>query len=139
MAVVGTLAVIHVEYELHALFLIVRFRQIAFFKRTIGQRALARVVNPADQIVVVVFFTHTAEVRRKCSALLVIAFAHRMASHAAARLERLFTFDRVARLALRPITSHAGLPAERSDGFAIVLIQAGGGHLRAGAPLVWIL
>ena len=87
MPVVRALRVLKIEDEGQPVPGIVLRPEIALFKRTVGARALTRVVNPSHQIVVIIFFTDTGKVGRKGSAIEGISLTYGVAAHAAARLE----------------------------------------------------
>src|SRR5690242_19515313 len=101
MTVVRALRVLQVEDIGQVVPLVIGLGEILLFERTIRRRALSRVVHPADEVIVIGLFTFTAQVRRECPALLLPAFAHRVARHTAARFERLFAFFGITGLLLR--------------------------------------
>src|SRR5205807_2314801 len=107
--------------------------------RAVGQRALARIVNPAHQVIVIVLLAHAAEVGGERAAFLLTAFTDRVTGHAAARLEGLFALLGVARRIYGQLAGDGGLPDERGDGLNLILVQAEGRHLGTGPPVVRIL
>ena len=96
LAVVRALRVVDVEDVGQVVLLVVVRRQVALLNRTIRRRALARVVYPAHQVVVVHLLAHAAQVRSEPSPHRVRAFADRVTAHAAARLKALLALDRVS-------------------------------------------
>ena len=64
--------------------------EIFFLVGAVGTRALARIVDPADQIIVILFFTDAAEICGKRAADRVCAFADGVAGQAAALVEQFF-------------------------------------------------
>src|SRR5580692_11629631 len=90
MAVIGTLGVFEVEHVGQALFGIVFRADVLFLGRTIGTRALARIVYPTHQVIVVCFFALARQVGGECPALHLIAFADGVAAQTAARFEQFF-------------------------------------------------
>src|SRR5206468_780307 len=98
VAVVRALGMFQVEDERQIVALIIFRGQVLFLERAVGQSALAGIVNPTDQVVVVGFLAYTAQIRGERSALLLAALSHGMAGHAAAGFERLATLLRIARL-----------------------------------------
>src|ERR1700726_4841031 len=96
MAVVRTARMIQIEDKRQIVLCVVFRPQISLLVRAIGAGALARVVNPADDVMVIVFFADAAEVRCKTPADFVRVLAHGMAGHAAALLEQLFAVSHVS-------------------------------------------
>ena len=84
MSVVGAFAVIEIVDERQSLLLVVFGTDVFFLVGTEGARALAGVVDPANQIIVIGFFSHAREIGGKRSSLQLAAFAERMTSQAAA-------------------------------------------------------
>src|SRR5207237_7059957 len=93
----------------------------------------------AHNVIVVGLLADAAQVGGERAALLLAALAHRVASHAAARFERLFTLFGVALLLRRRLSVHAGLPQKGRNRANLVIVQPEGGHLGAFAPLVRVL
>src|SRR5438477_11719835 len=119
--------------------LVIVGRKIALFCRTIGRRALAWVVNPTYQIIVVPLFTDAAQVGAEPPALSVCAFAHRVAAHTPARLEALFASGGVAgRLGWR-LGIERTLPDESPDGTHIIIRQPEARHASARPESVGVL
>src|SRR5260370_26493172 len=96
VSVVGALAVIQIELERQSLLLVVFAANVFFLVRPLRALALARVVDPANQVIVVGFFSHAREIGGKRSALQLVAFADGVTSQAAARLEQFLAMGSVA-------------------------------------------
>ena len=96
VAVVGTAGVVQIEDERQIVLGVIFRAQIALLERAVGAGALARIVNPANQVIVVVLFADAAQVGREGAAHHVRAFADRMAGQAAARFEEHLAVRRVA-------------------------------------------
>ena len=84
MAVVRALAVLQIKLVGKTFLGVILRTDVFFLIRTIRPGALARVMNPADKIIVVRLFSHPRQIRRERSALLLIAFTHGMARQAPA-------------------------------------------------------
>jgi DNA-binding CsgD family transcriptional regulator len=93
--------------------LIVRGGEVLLLESAIGRRALPRIVNPAHRVIVVGLLAFAAQVGAERAALFGRAFAHGVAGHATAGLERFLAARRVARLLLRQFGLHPGLPGTR--------------------------
>ena len=87
MPVVRALAVAQIENIGKLLLRVVFGADVFLLVRAIGTRTLARVMNPADEVIVVGLLAYAREVRGKSSALLVVAFADGVARETAASLE----------------------------------------------------
>src|SRR5688572_33217668 len=89
---------IHIKNKGQILLGVIFRRQIALLRRTVGGPALARVVDPADDVIVTGLFADALEVGGKISADISfrIALTDRVAGHAAARLEKLFAARAIA-------------------------------------------
>ena len=132
MAVVGALGVLQVEDVRQALGLVILGRQVLLLERAIGRRPLPRIVHPAHQVIVIGLLALAAQVGGERSALLARAFAHRVAGHAAARLECLLPAAGVALLLRRQIGLHAALPQECRNRADLAIVQPERRHLGAG-------
>src|SRR5690242_12083773 len=100
MAVVGTLAVNQIEFKRQPLLRVILRPNILLLIRTIRTRPLARIVDPAHQVIEIRFLTHARQVRGKCSALRLVAFTDRVASQASTRLEQIFSVRSISLLLL---------------------------------------
>ena len=98
VAVIRAPAVFEIELVGKPLLRVILRADIFLFVRTIGTRALARVMNPADQVIVIRFFADAAQIRGKRSTMHLIAFANGVASEASARLKQFFSVFGVPRL-----------------------------------------
>ena len=79
VAVVRTLTVFEVKNVWQALLGVILRANVFLLVRAVRTRALARIVNPAYQVIVVGLLTDAREVRCERAALHLIAFANRMA------------------------------------------------------------
>src|SRR5687767_5271219 len=134
VAVVRALGVLQVEHERQVVALVIFLGEVLFLKRAVGRSTLARIVDPADQVIVVRLLALAAQVSSESSALLLSALTHRVACHAAAGLERFLAFFRIARLLHRRLAFDPGLPDERGNCAHFVIVKAESRHLRAFAP-----
>ena len=87
MAVVGTAAVVQIKNVGQALLLIVFGTDVLFLEGAVRAGALARVMDPAHEVVVIALFADAREVCGERSTLHLVAFADGMAGEAAARFE----------------------------------------------------
>src|SRR5580658_47375 len=87
MAVVRTAAVVEVELVGKALLGVIFGANVFLFVRTVGASALACVVNPAHQIIVISFLADAGQIRGEGAALRLIAFSNGVAGQASAGLE----------------------------------------------------
>ena len=139
MAVVRALAVIEIEDERHPFLFVVLGADVFFLVRTIGARAFASIVDPANQIIIIRFFADACEICRKRAALDLIAFADGMAGEAAARFEQFLAMSGVAGFVLGRGIGKAGLPDECGNGPNLFVGQAKVGHLGGGAEVRGLL
>src|SRR5689334_9743760 len=109
-----------VKLERQVLLRVVVRRQIAFFFRTVRRNALARIVNPAHDVIEVGFFADTLEVRGKSAADLAVAFADRVTGQTAATLEKLFAVSRVALRLGGKLRIETFLPEISGDGLDLL-------------------
>ena len=79
---------IEVKHERQIVLGVIFRTQVALFERAVRARALARIVNPAYEVIVIVFFADAAQVRGKGAADHVRAFADGVAGQAAARFKQ---------------------------------------------------
>src|SRR6266571_2397849 len=100
VAVVRAAAVIEVKNKGQALLFVVLGTDVLLFVGAIGTSALAGVVDPAHEVVVVILLTDASEIGRKGSALQLVAFADGVAGEAAARFEQILSVSGVAGLVL---------------------------------------
>src|SRR5258708_21442862 len=110
VAVVRAPAVVQVKDVGQALLFVILGADVLLFIRAVRTRALARVLDPAHEVVVAVLLTHTREIRGKSSALQLVAFADGVAGEAAARFPQLFSLSGVARFVLWRGMRQSGLP-----------------------------
>ncbi len=130
--VVRAFAVLQVEDIGQPLLRIIFGANVFLFVRTIRTGALARVMHPAHEIVVVGFLTDPGKIGGECSALHLVAFANRMAGQTAARLEELLAVRGVARFVLGLRIGQRRLPQIGGDGFDLVIIKAEVRHPGSG-------
>src|SRR6266481_5861532 len=100
MAVVRTLAMLQVEDKGQTLLGIVFRTDILFLEWTIRARALARVVDPPHEVIVVCFLANARQVRGESPTLHLIAFTDGVAAQASAHFEQFLTVAGVSRIAL---------------------------------------
>src|SRR5215470_6910605 len=89
---------------------------ILLLVRAIRTRTLAGVMNPADEIIVVRFFSDASQVCGESATMHLIAFTDRVAGEAPASFKEFFAVGGVARFVLGKRVSEARLPDERRDG-----------------------
>ena len=108
--------------------------QVALFVRTIRPGALARVVDPANDIIVIFLFADAAEVGSESSANRGRAFTHGMAGEASALFEEFFAMGCAAgRLMIERRAGESCLPNESGERLRLVLREAELRHL-GGRP-----
>src|SRR5687768_10593025 len=88
--------------------------------RAIGRDAIARVVDPAHDVVEVCFFADALEVRSKAAADLAVAVADRVTRETAAGFEQLFAMTSVAAWLRWQRVSKAVLPQVSGDSFDLI-------------------
>src|SRR5205085_9576836 len=93
-----------------ALLLVIFARGIALLLRAIWGPTLARVVNPAHDVIVARLFADARQVRGEVAADLLPALVNRVAGHAAFRLEQLLAVPRVALVLPRHLSVERRLP-----------------------------
>ncbi len=108
---------------------------VLLLQRTIRTRALAGVMHPAHQVVVVGFLADAGQVRGEGSALHLVALADRVASHAAACPDQLLAALGVAGLLLRWRVGESALPDIGRDSANLVIVQAEVRHLGGRAEV----
>ena len=92
-------------------------REIALLFRAIRRPAFARVINPAHDVIVVIFFANLRQVRGERAAQLGVSFADRVTRQTTARFEEVLAVRLVA-LGLRgDLTVETVLPEISGDGF----------------------
>ena len=141
VAVVGAARMIEIEDERQVVLGVIFRAEIALLERAVGARALARVVHPADQVIVVVLFADAAQIGREGAADHVRRLRQsngrpgsRAIREAPCRARRR---PEPAWASAGPVS--AGLPDERGDGLNFVGLQAELRHLGGGAELVRVL
>src|SRR6202789_1764010 len=134
MPIVRTARMIEIE-NVREIVLGVIFRsQVALFVRTIRPGALARVVDPANDIIVIFLFADAAEVGSKSSANRGRAFTHGMAGQASALFEEFFAMGCVAgRLMIERRAGESCLPNEGGESLRLILRETKLRHFR-GRP-----
>ena len=135
----GQLRVVQIENVRQTLLRVVFRTDVLLLVRTVGTGALARVVHPAHQIVVVVFLADAREIGGEGSALHLVAFADGVAREAAARFEQFLAMRRVAWLVLGQRIGQRRLPQVGGDGFDLLVVQAEIRHLGGGAEIAGLL
>ena len=89
VAVVGALAVVEIKDVRESLLLVILGADVFFLYRAVGPRALARIVHPANEVIVIRLFADAREVGRERAALQLVAFTDRVARQATARFTSL--------------------------------------------------
>jgi len=100
VAVVRALAVLQIEDVGQTFFRVILGTNIFLFQRTVGSRALARIVHPSHQVIEIRFLSNAGKIRGESATLHLIAFANGMAGHTASRLKQFFTVFGVSRILL---------------------------------------
>src|SRR5438552_359462 len=139
VAVIGAAAVLEVENVGQAFLFVILGTDVLLFEGAIGARALARVVDPTNQVIVIGLLADATEIGRESSALQLIAFADGVAGEAAARFEQFFSVRGVARLVLGQVILERGLPTEGGDGLDLVVVQTEIRHFRGGTEIARLL
>src|SRR5207244_11921651 len=88
MAVIRALAVLQIELIGKPLLRVILRANIFLLIWTIRACALARVMDPADKIIVIRLFANTREIRSERATLHLRPFSHRVAGQAAAGLKK---------------------------------------------------
>src|SRR3989338_2121198 len=138
-AVVRAGGVVGVEDEREPAPGVVVGSEVAFLLGAVGAGALARIVNPAHQEVVVRLLAHAAQVGGEGAADGVLAFAERVAGQAAAGLKKLLAARGGAAGLGRQAGPGACLPEVGGEGAQLVVLQTEARHLGRRAPLVGVL
>src|SRR4029077_9785182 len=108
--------------------------EVAFLVRAIWTRALAGIVNPADDVIVIFLFADAAEIRSESAADGRVALAHGMARETAARFKQLLAVGCIAwLLMLECRTGERTLPDKRGNCLDIARLEAELRHL-GGRP-----
>ncbi len=94
VAIVGASRMIEVEDERQIVLGVVFGTKIALFEGAIGARALARIVHPTHQVIVIILFADAAQIGGKRSTDHAGAFAHGMAGEATTRFEEILAMLR---------------------------------------------
>ena len=97
VAVVGTPRVLQVKNKGQALLLIIFGANVFLLEEAIGARAFASIVNPADQIFVVVLLADASEICGKSAALHLVALADGVACQATSCFKQFLAMSRIAR------------------------------------------
>src|SRR5208337_875108 len=116
VTVVRALGVVEVEDKGQAVFLVIVLSQVAFLIWAVRVRALASIVNPTHEVIVVVFLSYPAEIGGEPPTHGIRPFAHRVACQATARLEAFLTFHGITRRLLGELPAKPLLPNECRDG-----------------------
>ena len=106
-----------IEEKRQAVFCVIIRREIAFLFRAIRRPALARVVNPTHDVIVIIFLADFREVGRECAAELAVSFADRVTRQTAARFEEILAVRLVALSLRRYLAVKTVLPEISRHGF----------------------
>ena len=107
--------------------------QIFLLMRAERACSFPRVMNPANQVIIIVFLSHPSQIGGKSSSQGIGTFANRMTAEAAAGFQQFFTSGRISRLLTDQLTLDPGLPDKGGNGLALLLLQAKGRHFCGGA------
>src|SRR5205807_9804256 len=126
-AIHRALRVIVIKDERKLLCLVVSRRQVALRRRRVWGETLARIVHPANYVIVVRFFTDTRKIRGEVSANDLIAHVDRrsvdrMTSEATESLEQFFAVRRVALRLSSHLHIERGLPNECGDSLDLIIV-----------------
>src|SRR5687767_21577 len=143
-----------VENKRQVLLRVVLGSQIAFFFRTIRSNAIARVVDPAHDVIEIRLLANFLEICGEVAAGGTAALANRVASHATSGFKQLFSVSGISARLCRQRVRETVLPQVCGDRFDLI---AGvyiahvrtfvgvrgeapeGRHLGAGSKSLWIL
>ncbi len=115
-------------------FLLVVFRaDIFLFVWTIRPCSLASIVNPANEIIVVVFFADAREISGEGAPLELVAFPDRVARETSPGVQQLFAMAGAASLVLGQRISERRLPQVCGDGLELLVVETEIGHFSGGA------
>ena len=120
-------------------FLVVVSGQVALLERTIRRRALARVMNPSYQVIVIRLFTHASQVGAEPPAHSARALAHGVTAHAAPRLKTLLALGRIAGSLRRCFCVQRTLQDEGGDRAHLIVGQPEARHPCSGTEGVGVL
>src|SRR5689334_2050776 len=110
MAIIRTLTVLQIELVGKSLLGVVLGTNVLLLIRTIRPGTLPRVVNPADEIVVVRLFAHSRQISGEYSAHHLVAFADGVTSEASTGFEQFFSMRCVPGLVLGQVVGERRLP-----------------------------
>src|SRR5579872_837969 len=98
MPIIRAFAVLQIPLIGKSLLRVIFGTNVFLLVRAVGTSALASIVNPAHEIIVVRFLANPRQIRCKDAAHHLIAFADRMARQASAGLEQFLAMSRIAGL-----------------------------------------
>src|SRR6266850_1225048 len=87
MAIVGAFAVVQIENIRQTFFLVIVGPDVFLFKGTIGARAFASVVHPANEVIVIVLFADASEIGGEGAALHLVKGSLRADCHKYAEMD----------------------------------------------------
>src|ERR1700687_2093739 len=137
--VVGAFAVVQIENISQALLLVILRADILLLVWTVWASTLAGVVDPADQVIVIVLFAYACEIGGEGSPLYLVAFTDGMTGEASTRFEQFFAMRGAAGLMLRQRIGERRLPQVSGDGFDLIIVEAEIGHLGGSAEAAGLL
>src|SRR5882724_1271900 len=94
--------------------------QVALLFWTVGSKTLARVMDPADNVVKIRFLANLGKIRCKGATHLTIAFADGVTAKTATRFEQLFAAPGISPLLSGNLAVKGVLPKIRSDCFNLI-------------------
>src|SRR4029077_10812618 len=135
---VGTPRVLQVKNKGQALLLVIFRADVFLLKEAIGASAFAGIVDPANQILVIVLLADASEICGKSAALHLLALADGVACEAPSCFEKLLSMCRIARRMLRQGILQARLPKIGGDGFDLLVFEAKVRHFRGRTKVGWL-
>src|SRR5579859_2344344 len=120
--VVWAPAVVQVKYVRETFLCVILGADIFLFEHAIGASTFTSVVNPADEIVVVVLFADASKIGRESSPLHLGAFSDGVTGKTAARLKQFFTVRGVSGLMFGQGIRQARLPNVGGDRFNLFVV-----------------
>src|SRR6202030_1918101 len=110
-----------------------------FLVWAIGTRALAGIVNPANEVIVICFFADAGQVGGEGPADHLIAFSDGMAGETAAALEQFLAVRGVAEFVPGKRIGEGGLPDIGRNCLDLVIVVAEVSHLSGGTKIGGVL
>ena len=115
---------VQVKHEGQALLFVIFGTDVFFLIRAIGTSAFAGVVDPANQVIVIVLFADASEICGETGTLHLVALANGVTSKTSARFEKLFAVGGIAGLVLGQRIRQARLPDVGRYGLDLTIVEA---------------